>query len=140
MDNEYPLMKCGHVAQGIDGNGNPACIICAGLTPNAHIVDDSPPSLEGRIAICASCHGHEVPSRYDLPFFEYGGDVGSAPPKLMEERNNLLLRTRGTTSFSGKPCHVPLSEEESAKLHWLNRELRRQATRDSYYCGCRGWD
>ena len=137
MGDKHPLMKCGHVAQGVDGEGHPVCVICSGITPNAHIVDDNPPSLEGRMAICTSCYKHEVPSSYDLPFFEYGGDIKSAPSELITERNALLLRTRNSASLSGKP---PLSEEERNRLRWIKKELRRQATRDGYYCGCMGWD
>ena len=77
------LMKCGHIAQGINAKtGKPTCLICVGLTPDAEIVDDAPPSLlEGRMAECCYSHGRDgrpckkkVPSSYSLPFFEHRPD------------------------------------------------------------------
>lgn len=46
------LMKCGHAANGIDGNGAPICIICVGIVDGAREIDDAPPSLSGRKARC----------------------------------------------------------------------------------------
>ena len=65
-------MKCGHIANSIDGGGNPCCAICGGLTPNARIVEEEIPNLKGRLAKCGEC-GHIKPSDFDLPFFEYCG-------------------------------------------------------------------
>jgi len=67
-----PLMKCGHSANGEDENGNPVCVICAGITPDAKIVADTP-NLEGRTARCTYC-GREAPSSTNLAFFEYRPD------------------------------------------------------------------
>lgn len=47
-----PMMKCGHAAQAIDGKGDPACVICH-PDPEARIVANPAPSLEGRRARCA---------------------------------------------------------------------------------------
>ncbi len=46
-------MECGHTAQAIDGEGNPACVICLGVHSGATVVDESPPDLEGRRARCS---------------------------------------------------------------------------------------
>jgi hypothetical protein len=67
-----PMMKCGHAATGKDGDGRPSCVSCAGLDPGAHVVDESPPSLDGRTARCVYCR-HEAPSSTGLAFFEYLG-------------------------------------------------------------------
>lgn len=67
------IMKCGHVAQGKDEAGNPVCVICVGITPNAKIIDESKPNLEGRKATCFYCR-REQPSNTDLPFFEHRPD------------------------------------------------------------------
>lgn len=64
------LMKCGHVAHGRDINGNPVCPICVGSTPDAKIVENNLPSLDGRIAECRYCSNKEQ-SSFDLAFFEY---------------------------------------------------------------------
>lgn len=68
-----PLMQCGHVAQGHDGNGNPVCVICVGFHHGARVVHDNPPDLTGRRSRCTyyrSC-GTECDSTYGLPFFEH---------------------------------------------------------------------
>jgi len=67
------LMKCGHVAQGVDSKGNPVCVICVGITPDAEIIEDNLPDLNSRIAICTYC-GKTRPSDFGLPFFEYRPD------------------------------------------------------------------
>lgn len=81
------LMKCGHTATGIKQGPNgveiPACVICLGITPDAEIVADNEPDLEGREAHCTylghtfkhkgrkvTCTG-KAPSRIDLAFFEH---------------------------------------------------------------------
>ena len=67
----YPLMKCGHVAQGIDNKtGKPVCVICIGLNDGADKPVDETPSFEGRKARCFYCK-QVVPSHMTLPFFEY---------------------------------------------------------------------
>lgn len=69
------MMACGHRAQSLGKKGGepesrrrPACVIC-----DCFEVDDTAPSLDGRIAKCASCGGNERPSADDLAFFEYLG-------------------------------------------------------------------
>ena len=69
------LMKCGHVAQGIEQEtSKPICVICAGIHPGASEVDEDLPSLEGRMAVCSGCKKRPSttePSSWDLPFFKY---------------------------------------------------------------------
>lgn len=64
------VMKCGHTALGRKKDGSPVCPMCVGLDPRAEVVDVSPPSLEGRKAVCPHCK-RERDSDYGLPFFEY---------------------------------------------------------------------
>lgn len=74
---DFPMMMCGHAAQGTrQEDGKPVCVICIGIDPNAEIVDDSPPNLDGRKAICHYRFGNkgehsEVDSSYGLAFFEH---------------------------------------------------------------------
>lgn len=71
------LMKCGHVAQAKDGKGNPCCAICAGINPDGMIVDrecSGTDGLEGRTARCGYGAHADVPSKWELPFFEYRPD------------------------------------------------------------------
>ena len=170
MSPHGPLMKCGHSAQGIDKDGNPVCVICAGLTPDAYIIAENPPDLTGRKARChyygkpikkgmynaahclfggckdGICHCEED-SRVDLPFFEYGGDVTSAPPELLKERNDLLKQSyefsqdmKFVWDDEEKEKMLKEKEELTQRIRYLNKQLRLQATRDGFYCGCHGWD
>lgn len=76
-------MKCGHTAQAYEqGTNKPVCIICM-----CDEVAETLPDLTGRVARCTYygqginnrssgykvCKG-EVPSSFDLPFFEYRPD------------------------------------------------------------------
>ena len=85
----YPLMKCGCVAQAI-WKDKPVCAIHFGIGDNAGAEPaDVQPNLEGRKAKC--CYSHSspsnpfkensfdrlvdtVPSSLKLPFFEYKPD------------------------------------------------------------------
>lgn len=69
-----PLMKCGHTAQGVDEKGRPVCAICAGIKEGWNEIEVNKPSLAGRTARCLC--GREVPSSYNLPFFEYQENKG----------------------------------------------------------------
>ena len=175
-----PLMKCGHSAQGVRhlkgknaeilGETIPACIICAGLTPDAYIIAEEP-DLTGRKARCTYyggptagrrmrnsaqclfkgckdgvCHC-EQDSRVDLPFFEYGGWIKSAPEELQKERLEVwkltgkLAKDLKFVWDKEEKAHLEAEREEVVKrLQILNRELRKQATIDQFYCGCHGWD
>lgn len=66
---DYPLMQCGHTANGKDGEGNPVCVICAGISKGFNVVVEKP-DLAGRQAICPSCKV-VVNSKWSLAFFNY---------------------------------------------------------------------
>lgn len=68
-----PKMKCGHMANGSDRNGNPVCVICAGINAGYNVVDNDTPDLSGRMSMCMEC-GRTVPSKDTLPFFKYQPD------------------------------------------------------------------
>jgi len=67
-----PAMACGHTAQSKDEDGNPVCVICAGITPDARR-EAAKPDLEGREAKC-TC-GKTVPSEVGLAFFKHQEDL-----------------------------------------------------------------
>lgn len=74
---DTPMMKCGHASNAVqrldDGTTIPVCVICASIDPGARVIDDSPPSFEGRTARCSyfrTC-GHSKPSGPGLAFFEH---------------------------------------------------------------------
>ena len=67
-----PLMKCGHTANALTGNGEPVCAICAGVVAEAYEVDEKE-DLTGRTAQCTSCNTKRD-SSYDLAFFKYQPD------------------------------------------------------------------
>lgn len=97
MERKPPMMKCGHAANAVNGKGEHACAICVGITPDAYIVDENPPSLEGRIAKC-SC-GATQPSDPDLAFFEHGryakGDPGGPAIKRVYDYDTFYCGCRG---------------------------------------------
>lgn len=68
---DTPMMRCGHAANAT-ADGKPVCVVCLGLTPDAEIVNDSPPLLDGRMAECVytDCR-HMAPSSPNLPLFEH---------------------------------------------------------------------
>jgi len=69
------LMKCGHSANATHDDGQPCCVICAGIHPEAYVIEDIPPDLEGRTAMCSQCGGKRT-SSYALPFFSYNYEEG----------------------------------------------------------------
>lgn len=95
---EFPMMKCGHTANGIM-NEKPVCAICAGLTENAVLVEENIPSLGGRQAECQYCHTKRE-SKWSLPFFEYRG-IGSRYDFEAEEHSEYssIVGGRQTDSF-----------------------------------------
>ena len=128
------MMKCGHRAHGVDGNGKPVCVTCVGLDPRAREVEENPPSYEGREARCAYCQLVK-PSNADLAFFEYRGPgstyaaehcVCGFGPKAHELRE-YPDRSRPTSN-----------SREYASCDTF--KARGPALYDSFYCGCRGWD
>lgn len=68
-----PIMKCGHRANGIDGNGNHVCVVCSGLKEGWNIPVNEQPNLVGRKAKCDEC-GRITNSKENLPFFKYISD------------------------------------------------------------------
>ena len=64
------LMKCGHSANALDSDGQPCCAICAGVHPEAYVVEDKPPDLKGRLAQCTTCNVKRE-SSYALAFFKH---------------------------------------------------------------------
>jgi hypothetical protein len=56
------MMRCGHAAQGTTGTGEPVCVICAGLTPDARVVADQAEAvaaLAGREMRCSYLNGRD---------------------------------------------------------------------------------
>ena len=79
--------------------------------------------LEGRVARCPSCK-KERPSSTTLPFFEFRGEGSAAATHCAEcrytERAHPAVIGRGfCTGFKTDPAGLP---------------------KDSFYCGCKGWD
>jgi hypothetical protein len=77
---DKPMMKCGHSANSVaiinQGVRIPSCAICAGMNPDALVIDEAPPNLEGREAVCAY-DGTRVPSSPNCAFFQYRPDKGT---------------------------------------------------------------
>ena len=71
------MMKCGHAANAIyrtkDGEEKPSCAICAGITPLAEEIADTP-HLTGRKASCALGNHAIVDSSTNLAFFQHCPD------------------------------------------------------------------
>ena len=123
-DRKTPMMKCGHAANSTHDE-KPACAICAGISPGAYIVDETPPDLTGRIAKCpyTDCDS-EKPSSTNLAFFEYQGE-GSHNAQCCK---NCGIRHPGEAA----PDH--------AKHRCKGYDPRGDVGYDQYYCGCKGWN
>ena len=63
------LMKCGHTSNAKTPDGQPTCAMCAGIHPEAYVIEDKPPELKGRTAMCTTCNNRRK-SSYTLPFFK----------------------------------------------------------------------
>lgn len=66
------MMKCGHVANAVNQDGDSVCVICYGIVPGADDVADMP-DMFGRVARCTYCK-KEATSNTKLPFFSYTPD------------------------------------------------------------------
>lgn len=67
MDLEMPMMSCGCVANSIDQDGNPACVVHFMISgKGANPVPVEMPDLSGRQARCSYDHGHGCPKRRGL--------------------------------------------------------------------------
>ena len=116
------LMECGHVANGVDEDNNPVCVICLGIHPGATI-PKGVPDLKNRKAVCTDCR-RTTKSSLDLPFFEYRGS-GSA-----------------YANTTCKNCHKPKAWHMSDRYKTCDNfePTEEGAEYDIYYCGCRGWN
>lgn len=115
------MMKCGHAANAKDGYGRPSCVICAGINPNASIVDKKTTDLTGRISMCSNCK-RTVPSTVDLPFFEYRGD--GSPTATQRCKCGYYEVAHQMEGFECKNGGFEPHGAYDTDLH---------------YCGCRGW-
>jgi len=127
------MMECGHAANATTGNGEPACVICAGVHPGAEKVTAGP-NLVGRLAKCG-CRRTE-PSSTDLAFFEYRG--------LGSERATIQCKC-GYFECAHDPAYmarnVPSNRRTVVEQGLCTGFVARGPFEfDSYYCGCRGWD
>lgn len=105
------MMKCGHTAQGTDGDGNPVCVICFGIDPGATIPAENEPYLSGRYARCAY-YGKEF-RRY----VRFGNEC-----RVCADRNDNTCR-----------CE----RESSISLAFF--EHKPEYKYDKFYCGCHSW-
>jgi hypothetical protein len=120
------MMECGHAANATT-EGNPCCAICFMLDPGATVVSVSPPSLEGRIAVCPHCKKTK-PSSPELAFFEYrgpGSDNCSKCGYKAVAHSNLY------------PTNPVTGRANPVKDH--NFDPAGKET-DVFYDGCFGWD
>jgi len=143
------LMKCGCRAQAVNRDGDPVCVVHAGLTPDAYIPMKEV-NLEGRKARCSGygkrhdrhykdcifdeCQKHEDhicrcerPSSLDLPFFVY---TGEGSPTAENFCKNCGL-------------HRNYHNQEKKMLYKAcdNFEPQGPQEYDIFYCGCSvGWD
>lgn len=117
------MMKCGHAANATKEGGKPCCVICIGINSGADLVDETPPSLDGRNAVCDyfDCM-KKVPSDFNLPFFEYRGPGSEVAEKAC-----------GICNIWHKGKDAP----KHTKPHDWKPKLFET---DRYYCGCKGWD
>jgi hypothetical protein len=135
----------------VDGKEVPCCAICIG-SKGAIEVDDNFPDLTGRVAVCSYHCGSEKPSSCDLPFFEYRGDNRSSDldpdylKNLQKEEKDIcaeqwsLGRNGGILMEDESESSKKFTKESSDRIRQIHEIIRNSHTRDSYYCGCRGWD
>lgn len=116
------MMKCGHAANAVDGNGKPCCVICVGINPGATVVDKETPDLTDRVSMCADCK-KTVPSSTELAFFEYRGE-GS--PSATQRCKCGYYKTAHL--MEGFECKNGGFEPHGAY------------DTDLHYDGCRGWN
>jgi len=108
--NDKPMMMCGHAANATTGDGKPSCVICAGLTPDALIVNETPPLFLGRMARCS--YYNTLPK----------GRNHEGPERDGCKKGNFCL------------CEKPSNTNLAFFQHNPTREY------DEFYCGCYGWD
>jgi hypothetical protein len=117
---DTPMMKCGHssnfigtypLADGGRSESSPACAICSCFE-----VDESPPSLEGRLARC----------------FYYGRPVNEG----LRDKGGCDTRASSRGSDDDRRC---VCEKQSSSELWFF-ERKDNADYDTFYCGCWGYD
>lgn len=80
-----PMMRCGHAANATHvtpAGSQPSCVICTGITQlddgrdPALVIDDDPPDLNERTAVCLDRSGGHKPvvSSPSLAFFRHRPD------------------------------------------------------------------
>ena len=117
-----PLLACGHAANSTDENGNPSCVICIGINPDADKISKTP-DLTKRRAKCAYGNHAIVNSSLDLPFFEYLGPGSYTAENACKCGYNKMAHNQPKSTCKCKHF-VPRGPLEF----------------DRYYCGCYGWD
>lgn len=122
----HPMMKCGHAANAVNGKGEPSCVICAGLTPDADVVANEP-SFGERLAKCSCGKTQPSSDRARLAFFEFRGE--GSPAAMAHCKHCGYYEVAHNT---GKP-HLKGNVCEHFEPHGAYDF-------DLFYCGCRGWD
>ena len=109
-----PMMACGHTANATDGDGNPCCVICAGIDAGHRIVvGDVFEQLLGRRA---RCFYHGKPGRNHS--CNHSKDTGCTTDECRCELPSTLAMENTLAFFE----HCPDAEH------------------DQFYCGCHGWE
>lgn len=130
-------MRCGHVAD-VEINGEPLCSLCYPMTNQGKEIDLSPPSLDGRVAVCAFCEQMH-PSSWDLNEFRYGGTAPEGVPDevidAFDRQMEKIEHTRQEIKQSGGITFEMLDMLRESRFEAL-RNVRVMAPIDSYYCGC----
>lgn len=116
MSNAAAMMGCGHVANAMDGDGKPVCVICVGIDPRAtiEVTEDQFSALLGRRARC-DYYGQASTRSYSC---NHAAETGCSRDACTCE----LASTRGLTGELAFFDHRPDDEF------------------DRFYCGCKGWE
>lgn len=69
MNDNKPIMMCGHAANGVSNNA-PCCVICCNIVDGWNIPNTANTALEGRKAQCAYCNRTRE-SDPNMAFFEF---------------------------------------------------------------------
>lgn len=117
-----PLMKCGHVAQGLDSKGNPVCAICYGIREGATEVAEPAP-LEGRKARCVY---------YGSPIKTPGEYHGSECAECNARYREAAMPGYRVSIACQCEC------ESSTSLPFF--EYCPDNLFDRFYCGCHSWN
>lgn len=116
------ILECGHVPNGIDGNGRPACVI-DGVTSTANA------DLSGRQARCFC--GKTEDSRHGLAFIEFRGELSRRAREQCRNCKNHYVTHLELNTTTGRLGHM---------FGVCDFEPHGSFEFDEYYCGCKGWD